>query len=416
VSAPDIGSMQLFDAVQPAIDAGLYAVSSTVVVTAAPGQPPVASPGLDRALHRDFVLVGGTGLNIQPTEVLACHPPRNGTGQYGANLPHVVLARRTLPWERSAPDGAPWLALLVFAAGEVNFSSMSLSAAVGPAAAAEFEADEPGASGTAVDVVSALNAGVLAGVLPSTFELSLLSHVRRVNTADTTLDMNDDDGWLAVVVANRLPLGGPAPVHYHACLVSLEHRNDLFSGGQPVLAANTNLLLLYRWDFITDVGGTFGELAEDLDTGVLDQPAENGPDDKGRTSIVHILRDGTQQQSTYRGPFTVSADALPDDDADVSYDAAYELGRLLGAADGPFTRDVVAWHRDAAIAVHSAEQQATIRALASRYAEPDLALDSEPAHVMAAASGLAAIVRSLAPRAPHRPVRASRAQGGVSDG
>jgi hypothetical protein len=416
MSAPDIGSMQLFDAVQPAIGAGLHAVTSTVVITPAPGQPPVASPDLSRALHRDFVLVGGTGLSIQPTEVLACHPPRNGTGQYEANLPHVVLARRTLPWERSAPGGAPWLALLVFAAGEVGFSSMSLSAAVGPTAAAEFEADEPGASGTTVDVVSVLDTGVLAGVLPSTLELSLLSHVRRVNTADTTLDMNDDDGWLAVVVANRLPLGGPTPVRYHACLVSLEHRGDLFSGGQPVPASNTNLLLLYRWDFTTDVGGTFGELAEDLDTGVLGQPADNGPDDRGRTSIVHTVRDGTQRQSTYRGPLTIGADALPaDDTADISYDAAYELGRLLGAADGPFTRNVVDWHRAAAIAAHSAEQQATIRALASRHAEPDFALDAEPAHIMAAASGLAAVVRSLAPRAPHRPMRASRTKGGASD-
>jgi hypothetical protein len=411
MSAPDIGSMQLFDAVRPAIGAGLHAVTSTVEIN-----PAVASPGLERAQHRDFVLVGGTGLNLQPTEVLACHPPRNATGQYAANLPHVVLARRTLPWERSAPDNAPWLALLIFAAGEVTFSSMSLSAAVGPPAAAEFEADEPGASGTTVDAVSVLDPGVLAGVLPSTFELSLLSHVRRVNTADTTLDMNDDDGWLAVVVANRLPLGGPAPVHYHACLVSLEHRTDLFKGGQPAPTSHPNLLLLYRWDFITDVGGTFGELAEDLDTGVLGQPAENGPDDKGRTSIEDALRDGTRRQSTYRGPFTVGADALPDDPADISYDAAYELGRLLGAADGPFARDVVEWHRAAAIAAHSTEQHEAIRGLASRHAEPDFAIDSEPAHVMAAASGLAAVVRSLAPRAPHRPTRASRRQGGAPNG
>jgi hypothetical protein len=415
MTQPIVGSMQLFDAVRPAIGAGLHSVTSTVVVTPTAGHPPVATPGLARALHRDFVQVGGTGLHLQPTEVLSCHPPRNGTGEYDTNLPHVVLRRRTLPWERSGPGGAPWLALLVFADREVHFTAMPLATVVGATAAGAFDADEPGSSSTTVDAVTVLDPAVLANVLPSTSELTLLSHVRRVNTADTTLDMNDDDGWLAVVVTNRLPLGGETPAHYHACLVSLEHREELFSGGQPSLASNTNLLLLYRWDFITDVGGTFGELAESLDTRVLGQPAQDGPDAHGRTTLAHTLREGTPEESTYRGPFTVGAGSVPDEETDVSYESAYELGRLLGAADGPFTRDLVDWHRAATNAAHAAEQRATLREVAERHAEPDFALASEPAHVSAAATGLAVIVRSLAPRAPHRAPHDGRTRAASTD-
>jgi hypothetical protein len=401
MSQPNIGSMQLFDAVRPAMQDGLHSITSTIVV-----ETGVAPPPLNQALHRDFVQVGGSGLHVQPTEVVACHPPRNGTGGYATELPHVVLSRRTLPWERSGPQGAPWMALLIFADSEVHFTSMSLQATVGAAAAAAFEAEESGSSGATVDAVIVLNPGVLHAVLPTPVELGLLSHIRRVNTADTTLDMTDDDGWLAVVVANRLPLGGTSPVHYHACLVSLEHRDDLY--GQP---ATTSLLLLYRWDFITDTGGTFAILSKALDTGVLGQPGTNGPDTSGRTTVAHTAREGTQSESTYRGPFTIGATPLTDDPSDVSYDTAYELGRLLGAADGPFTRDLVDWHRAAMNAAHAKQQRATIRALAEQHADAKVELTSQPPHVMAAAAGLAAMLRGLARPAPHRAVRREPAEG-----
>jgi hypothetical protein len=394
MAQPDIGSMQLFDAVVPAMTDGLHSVTSTVVV-----DTPVATPPLQQALHRDFVQVGGTGLHVQPTDVLACHPPRNGTGDYGLELPHVVLSRRTLPWERSGPQGAPWMALLVLADSEVHFSSMSLQSTVGAAAAAAMEAEEPGAAAATVDAVSVNDPAVLRAVLPSPGELRLLCHVRRVNTADSTLDMNDDDGWLAVVVANRLPQPGAAPLHYHACLVSLEHREDLY--GAP---ATSSLLLLHRWDFITDTGGTFASLCEGLSVGVLGQGAD-GADPQGRVVVEHTARTGAPGTATYRGPFTVGPAPLATDPSDVSYDAAYELGRLLGAADGPFTRDLVDWHRSAGHAAHDAQQHGPLRALAP--AGDALDLSSQPAHVAAAATGLLAALRSVSPQAPHRARRPS---------
>jgi hypothetical protein len=390
--------MQLFDGVSPTLKDGLHAITSTVVV-----DTNVASPDLNRALHRDFVQIGGSALHLQPTEVLACHPPRNGTGAYSSELPHVVLRRRTLPLERFGPSNAPWLALLVFEDSEVGFATSSLPTVVGPAAAAAFDAEEPGASGKFVDSVQVRDPALLRSVLPTPQEVGLLTHVRRVNTADTTLDMDDDDGWLAVVVANRLPVAPTPPVHYHGCLVSLEHRDDLY--GQP---ATSSLMLLYRWDFITDSDGTFAALSENLDTGVLGQPTSGVTDDRGRATLHHVARDGSASTSTYRGPFTVEATPIADDPNDVSYDAAYELGRLLGAADGPFTRDLVDWHRSATQSAHRTVQQTRLRAVASDRAQPNLDLGALPAHVSAAATGLDLILTNLAPRAPLRRQRIVR--------
>jgi hypothetical protein len=394
MSQPAFGSMELYDRVLPAVGGGLHAITSTVVVDSG-----IAPAPLDRAVHRDFLQIGSSGLHLQPTEVLSGHPPRNATGAYGDELPHVVLRDRTLPWERTGPGGGTWLALLIFADSEVSFASVPLATAVGPTAAAAILAEETDANAGSfsVDTVQVHDPAVLRAVLPARAELNLLAHVRRVNTADTTLDLDDDDGWLAVVVANRLPLPGTEPAHYHACLVSVAHRDDLY--GQ---AASSSLILLYRWDFITDVGGTFGELARNLDVGILGQ-TQDGADDRGRATVPRTTREGQPVSATYRGPFTVEATALPDSDpGDVSYDAAYELGRLLAAADGPLTRDLVEWHRASAAASHAAVDSASLHAVADLHAGVTLDPDGQPLHALAAATGLSVLLDSLAARAPHR--------------
>ena len=382
---PPIGSLQLYDSVIPSVRAGDYRVTSTVAF----------GTGAAPTVHRDFISVGGSPLHLSATEVLSCHPPANASGAFAQELPHVVLSRRTLPWERPGPDGKspPWLALLVFADGEVTFGSGTLAAELPGLSTTLGVADD-----APVDVVTVTDPSVLAAVLPTDSELALLSHVRRVNTADTALDLDDDDGWLAVVVANRLPLASDAgPVRYHACLVSLESRPDLYHG------SSTTLVLLYRWDFQTSSDGTFDKLAEGLDVRTLGDTATVADGD-GRVSIALTQRDGTAADALYRGPFTVAAGAATASDQDISYDAAYELGRLLGAADSTLCRELVDWHRASLAAAQTATQTTAVNAAAERLRTGHPPLDDQPAHVRAAASGLTTVLRRAAPPAAHRPV------------
>jgi hypothetical protein len=46
---------------------------------------------------------------------------------------------------------------------------------------------------------------VVDKVFPSEVDLPLLTHVREMDIRDTELANGDDDGFLAVVLANRLP-------------------------------------------------------------------------------------------------------------------------------------------------------------------------------------------------------------------
>ena len=66
---------------------------------------------------------------------------------------------------------------------------------------------------------------VLKKIFPCEQDLPLLTHVREVDVHDTELADGDDDGWLAVVLANRLPVFDKASgksVRYMACLVNVE--------------------------------------------------------------------------------------------------------------------------------------------------------------------------------------------------
>lgn len=405
---PPVGSMQLFDSVVPGMPGGRHRVTSTVTFLPTAG----ADPSLTTAVHRDWIEVGGSPLHVAPTEVLSCHPPRNATGAFDTELPHVVLRRRTLPWERAGATGTPpWLALSVFADDEVTFASGTLGQLL-PAGLVNAFGQDGALATDPVDVVQVLDPAVLTAVIPARDEFGLLTHVRRVNLADSALDLGDDDGWLAVVVANRLPVRpADGPGHYHACLISLEHRADLL--GVPITTA---LVLIYRWDFITDGDGSFQALAQGLDVGTLGAASGTG-DDQGRLDLDVTNRDGTSATATYRGPFTVTSAPITGADLDVSYSAATEIGRLVGAADGPVTRELVEWHRAATAAAQQSIQFAGLHAVAASVGlGPERTGEQRP-HVPVAAAGLDLMLQGVAPSTPRRRVRPDRMErAGTEEG
>ena len=50
-------------------------------------------------------------------------PPPGSLGEHSNVLPHIILKRSTLPWERQADPGdknVPWLALLLFEEEEIQ--------------------------------------------------------------------------------------------------------------------------------------------------------------------------------------------------------------------------------------------------------------------------------------------------------
>ena len=195
--------------------------------------------------------------------------------------------------------------------------------------------------GPLVSVLLAESAITQATLLPRRKELSLLSHVRQVNLADSELAGADDDGWFAVVVANRLPTSSGK---YRACLVSLEGREGLLEHSTTVPVP---LVVLHHWGFEVGTGGVFEVLARQLDVGPLRLAGAAPGSVDPPVPMVRQLRDGAQTLVTYLGPLRErpAAGVGPGASGSVGLEVATELGRLMGTADGHFLHDVVGWHR-----------------------------------------------------------------------
>src|SRR5215208_6169844 len=97
---------------QPVLPPGEYVITTTQTITESPDPFPAT---------RQFT-VSADRFSLPAARVTAVFPPDGSLGDHHNVLPHVMLDRPTLPWERSSRDGrkgpdgdAPWLALLLFA-------------------------------------------------------------------------------------------------------------------------------------------------------------------------------------------------------------------------------------------------------------------------------------------------------------
>ncbi len=414
LTAPPKGSMYLFDYAEPPLAPGSYRIHAETDVTV---KGAVETLGTD-----DYFDVVGPRFNLSPTEVAGVFPPRNGHGPYQDALAQVAIKRRTLPWERPIDAGAPhpigdpsdghglgskyptpWLALLLFEEGEYTLMQGVPLQNVLPKNIFQ-QLGSP--SNILCDAVEA-DLSLVESIMPSKEELQLLSHVRWVNKDDRELSVEGSNGWFAIVMTNRVPSPG---AKCRACLVSVEQRTDLIKADPPdslvpqpvfvvqefaprdagpmtlqtsrlqepmqapgaarligVQPAKARLVLLHSWQFVCQGTGTFFDLMQNLDVGMIGKVEVAG--EPPMTDTCHLPvelqdRGGTQELALYRGPlvpFVLTRDPLgPYHSADqarratpeagvedISYAAAFEVGRLLAAADARLAQELMRWRRQA---------------------------------------------------------------------
>jgi hypothetical protein len=224
---------------------------------------------------------------------------------------------------------------------------------------------------TVIDVEKRL----LSTMLPNAEQLRLLTHVRRAEDSDGKLV--DDER--AVVLGSRLPkANGISVVH----LVSVEGRysGGGFTFGDAAADAYIRLISLKSWRFAcVDPQGSFSGLLTNLDRDPSTLRLPHHPDEEaerhlsaGYLPIPHQLRQSSATVSWYHGPLIPCATpgeiSLPAETAsalvryepalgmfDVSYAAAWELGRLLALQSKELSAGLYNWKRSHTQALRSAE-------------------------------------------------------------
>lgn len=385
-------NVRLFDSEAPAIPDGYLTVSATqsLKINGLPHDVPEL---------KDCQLtlgVRGPQFRLLPQEIAAVYPPPGSAGQYDKVIPHVLLTRSTLPWERSpggkSTDGIrPWLALIVLHKDLLDVPNQTAELNAGAPngiytiqfkdlkklPSAQFHIPwrgnvslQPEDDSVQVMKLTWKDANRL---LPSWEHLPLLAHVRQANGQSQ-----------AAVVANPLSVHRnqpPATDQMSAHLVSLEswYKEDGKLSAPDGNQDSVLLVVLKSWIFasIPEQGATiesiFGWLKEGR--GALRLPpteeAKSNPDamyflDRGAVPLPHLHRSGKLTTAFYHGPlapwkgagakdthFPPITDSFKLKDlvqehpalgiSDLSYAMAYELGRLMLLHDASAARQLLNW-------------------------------------------------------------------------
>ncbi|WP_331768160.1 hypothetical protein [Embleya sp. NBC_00896] len=400
-----------YDYLAPRLTAGTYRIHAehtllegTTDITGGDGLPDADAEFEVRAAQ--FML--------DESAVHTVYPPRGSSGRYDTVLPHITLTRSVLPWERKIPWSkatarAPWMALLVFAEGELPDDPEALGIATSRTVAQLCTTGEPAVRPPAIDPndldPKTLTSGcrtidvpteLFTALIPTEDELYYLAHVRDVYQPRPRADGEVlTEGSFAVVTGNRF-LREPGPRTAH--LVSLEGHDEPLKGEYGSTTTHIRLASLWSWNFTHDPAGLDpARLLQQLVAPGLEDPTDpanaerlalrlepaiapdHDPDadeqyalDRlaaGYVPLPQRLLSGELGYAWYRGPCTpVTTQPLPDGyDADpktqttadhalvydkdygvydVGYACAWTLGRTLALADPDYSADLTRARRE----------------------------------------------------------------------
>jgi hypothetical protein len=424
-----VGQIQFYDSYLPPLEAGKYTLTLTQTV-ATTGETTVYQTfeqtqyihvaGPRFALDPTDVYSVYPGANAQQVSPWVLP---------NVLLSRPTLPWERLPVDASSPpDGAPesppgggqtpWLALLVFSEedfplGAADPAFQALASAT-PTTATGVIARASGVVVPAIQLtpletstdapcnVIEVDADLFKAIAPNVTDVALLAHVRQVNTDHKQSSL--PSGWFSVIVANRLPQPGARSIVH---LVSLEGLLACLPGGAspPVSGQRVRLITMTSWAFTAgSAHAGFAEMFSALGPALplcvpaptpASPPAEASTPagaiaaeaiaDNGYVALGEVTREGEQTTGWYRGPLTPvpipvppeEPAPLPCSDAalifdpasglfDVSYAAAWELGRLLALASPSFSAALLAWRTSAQKALSLLAQR---RALAERYGD-----------------------------------------------
>jgi hypothetical protein len=349
-----VGNLRFYDNLQPPLEAGTgYSIVVTQIVSFPnydKPQPPAADCTFTNTLP--FVVEAPQFVLNRVRDVFSVSPANNAAGDFGAQLPHIVLTDAYLPWARpiepnnsGSYPGTPWVALLLLDEQDTTtvalptVQSWPLSEILSPAANEDVfrpVLPPPIVPGDSTDSDLRVNAidiptSLFLSIVPRLDELPWLAHVREVNPANKEEKLLIGDGRYSTVVGNRFPAGATTGASNGCYLVSLEGFAPYLptSTGNPaqsIAQPSVRLVVLASWQFqsSTETVG-FAQQLDNISVGAFgiapppeDPPAVAPPSAAVSSSglyVGQVLQNGyvpveyspswlgEQTLAWYRGPF-----------------------------------------------------------------------------------------------------------------
>lgn len=384
------GEMQLISCMPPRIDGGDYRMTVRQIISE-PQETELY--GTQLRFH-----TGESRFTLDPELVCEVYPPPGMSADYGRTLPHLVLKRPSLPWSREPDSGRtlrggakeinrmPWLALLLFdEEEEPEIRSVTLQELMDGTEGIYFPltgqglgtGENPEDRCEVIDIAPEL----FRRIMPGREEIPWLAHVRVADLSDRQDDLISHPGYFGVVVCSRIPKTEMNMRRSIMHLVSIEGFASCLPGGDESAWADAQavrMVSLYHWEFCSgrQTEESFFTLARQLDVGMLrpELPRDTGTETgvlmhvqermkKGYIVLDHIVRTGEKTASWYRGPLIPQAPdqeekisaqgadgrVMYDTDTrlfDMSYAAAWQLGRLLMLEDRAAATELCRWRRN----------------------------------------------------------------------
>ncbi|NEO80118.1 hypothetical protein [Moorena sp. SIO4G3] len=353
-----------------------------------------------------FTVQGERFEPLSPNSIYAVFPPSESLGDHSNVLPHITVKRSTLPWERYPgleDENLPWLILLLFRdsdfedeADKPKPKTITLGQLLDGEDNIFFPTDTELQLGQKrEDLVTVIDVKkkYVKDSLPTHDDLAYLAHVRKASSSDPILEQEflPFRNEYATIISNRLPEpDGLSIVH----LVSIEGRYT-DDGFNFIGAGDDNLIRfvsLASWSFsCVDPNQSFTQLLQRLNRQPCTPrlPESNNPQAedylaKGYITVPHGLRKGSKTISWYRGPLNTgyntetydqfpvkAADELLRYDSeiamfDISYAAAWQLGRMLMLENQRLAIELYNWKRQHSQNLKALEQLVSNLPLISR--------------------------------------------------
>jgi len=236
---------------RPTLSPGNYTVTVTQEIEAK--NQPLAARNFSEKFPAAILnfSISGPRFTLSPQDIQAIFPPAGSLGDHANVLPHIILNRSTLPWERSTDlvnQETSWLALLLFEEEEVKtqVTVHSLTVADLRQSGDKFPQwqQELGDHGEDTLTVIDVDKTLLQAICPTKTDLQLLAHVRQ--TQEPNGKSAGDE--VAVIICNRLPKVGQMSIVH---LVSMEGRypRQAHEFHYPETEDKVRLVSLTNWQF-----------------------------------------------------------------------------------------------------------------------------------------------------------------------